>query len=81
MLCSVSIAMVAWRASGSAAELCDFFLFVDLGLSRSVGNLVNKATKPKPASTPQIDADVAALDAAFKGVLHDKGGGWMRVDH
>lgn len=33
-----------------------------------MSNLVNKATTPAPPSTPQIDADVAALDAAFKGV-------------
>lgn len=38
------------------------------GLTSFLGNVVHNVTTAKPPSTPQIDADVAALDHAFKGV-------------
>jgi annexin A7/11 len=39
----------------------------DRGLKSFLTNVVHNATTVKPVSTPQIDADCAALDAAFKG--------------
>lgn len=40
----------------------------DRGLTSFVSNVVHNVTTQKPPSTPQIDADVAGLDDAFKGV-------------